>query len=382
MLWALVAMASLTVLTRSLVQTYHIEGSSMQPTFDNGQRLVIERLAYLAERPRRGEVVVFHAPTSPDQDFIKRVIGLPGERVLVKSGQVYVNGQRLDEPYVQNLADYTYPADGQALSVPPDAYFVLGDNRPVSFDSHAGWFVRADQLVGRAAVSIWPPSTWGAVPQPAVARLPVEEQLPSKVPAPPVPSPIAPPTGPRTVLDERFSALSPAWPNDPGSAWFANPGFQLAARRPGEFVAISAPLTDRPADVVVSGTFRKVGGPAGGGYGLIVRSQEPSTLDGRRQVGHYYVAEVGDKGEVGIWRRDGDHWVDLQPWTPSAAVRPGDGINELTLSARGTQLEFAVNGISVASVAGATLPAGGVGVFVGGDLNQILLERLLVQTTS
>jgi signal peptidase I len=162
----LAAVAGLTLLTRGVVQTFHIEGSSMEPNFTSGQRLAVERLAYLGSGPQRGEVVVFHSPTTPDEDFIKRVIGLPGDSVLIQNGRVFVNGQALDEPYVRFPADYSYPPDGQPTIVPPDSYFVLGDNRPASFDSHAGWVVRADELVGRAALSIWPPANWGPVQTP------------------------------------------------------------------------------------------------------------------------------------------------------------------------------------------------------------------------
>jgi signal peptidase I len=162
----LAAAAGLTLLTRGVVQTFHIEGSSMEPNFTSGQRLAVERLAYLGSGPRRGDVVVFHSPTTPGEDFIKRVIGLPGDRVLIQNGRVFVNGQALDEPYIRFPANYSYPADGQPTIVPPDSYFVLGDNRPASFDSHAGWVVRADELIGRAALSIWPPATWGPVQSP------------------------------------------------------------------------------------------------------------------------------------------------------------------------------------------------------------------------
>jgi signal peptidase I len=159
----LAVVAGVSLLARGVVQTFHIEGSSMEPNFTSGQRLAVERLAYVGGGPQRGEVVVFHSPTAPDEDFIKRVIGLPGDSVLIRNGRVFVNGQAVDEPYVRFPADYSYPADGQPATVPPDSYFVLGDNRPASFDSHAGWVVRSDELVGRAALSIWPPATWGPI---------------------------------------------------------------------------------------------------------------------------------------------------------------------------------------------------------------------------
>jgi signal peptidase I len=177
---------------RSLVQNFRVEGASMEPTLTTGQYLLINKAAYFHVEgtplehllpgtrqgstdypfggPQRGEIVVFRAPTQPDKDFIKRIIGLPGDTILVKNGQVYVNGERLDEPYIHFPATYTYPFDGQPRQVPDGNYFVLGDNRPNSSDSHLGWFVPVDNLVGKAWVSYWPPQDWGPVPSVVYAK--------------------------------------------------------------------------------------------------------------------------------------------------------------------------------------------------------------------
>ncbi|HET6319558.1 MAG TPA: hypothetical protein VFG86_24130, partial [Chloroflexota bacterium] len=123
-------------------------------------------------------------------------------------------------------------------------------------------------------------------------------------------------------------------------------------------------------------------GPAGGGYGLIVRSRDGASLDGASQVGHYYVFEVGDRGEVGVWLRDADRWVDLLSWSKSDAVKPGTATNELTVSAIGDHLSFLVNGIPVASQVDDMLHAGAAGIFVGGDGNQVALEHLTIRVPS
>jgi signal peptidase I len=171
---------------RSVVQNFRVEGASMEPTLQTGQYLLISKASYfhvegtpldklvptnrqgstdyLFGGPQRGDIVVFRAPTQPDKDFIKRVIGLPGDTVLVKNGTVYVNGEVLDEPYIHFPATYTYPFDGQPRQVPDGNYFVLGDNRPNSSDSHLGWWVPVDNLVGRAWVSYWPPTDWSLMP--------------------------------------------------------------------------------------------------------------------------------------------------------------------------------------------------------------------------
>lgn len=183
----------------------------------------------------------------------------------------------------------------------------------------------------------------------------------------------------RTVVDERFANNQRNWPNNPQStAWLANGAYRMFARQPGQFVSVGAGI-DRYRDVIVSGNFRKLSGPGGGGYALILRDQGPGPRDGINQGGQYYVFEVGDPGEVGIWRRDGQRWVELLPWTRSEAVRLGDAANELRVQAIGQQMTFFVNGVQVASQTDATLSEGGVGLFVGGDFNEVVVDRFLVQ---
>ncbi|HEY3058771.1 MAG TPA: signal peptidase I [Chloroflexota bacterium] len=180
----IVSSALLIAVVHALIQNFRIDGISMQPTFAAGEALIVDRTAYFKldavpfggilpiERgspgyvfggPRRGDVVVFRAPPQPDVDYIKRVIGLPGESVLVRDQRVYVNGLLLDEPYIRFPANYMFPGNGEPLTIPVGTYFVLGDNRPDSFDSHTGWVVPAQNLIGRAWLRYWPPSAWGVV---------------------------------------------------------------------------------------------------------------------------------------------------------------------------------------------------------------------------
>src|SRR5579884_3523789 len=126
----------------------------------------------------------------------------------------------------------------------------------------------------------------------------------------------------RTILDEHFADNPRGWPSNPEStAWLADGSYRQVARQASQFVALGAPITERLRDVVVTARFRKVGGPSGGGYGVIVRDEGPGPRDGINQGGRYYVLEAGDRGEVGIWRRENDRWIDILPWTSSPAVR-------------------------------------------------------------
>ncbi len=156
--------------------------------------------------------------------------------------------------------------------------------------------------------------------------------------------------------------------------------YRLFARDPAHFVALGAPVGNDLADVIVSARLHKTAGPAGGGYGLMLRTTSDVPLDGANQSFNGYVFEVGDRGEVGIWRRAGDHWVDLVPWTPSTAVHRADDSNELVAEATGNQLTLSVNGVQVARAQDAMFEVGGVGVFVGGDGNQAELDHLAVKT--
>ncbi len=128
-----------------------VENISMQPTLHSGEFVLVNKLAYKLGQPQIGDIIVFHYPRDPTEDYIKRVIGLPGDKVQVQGDHVYVNGQPLDEPYI--AAEPTYTGSWE---VPADSLFVLGDNRNQSSDSHSWGFVPYDYVVGKALVIYWP----------------------------------------------------------------------------------------------------------------------------------------------------------------------------------------------------------------------------------
>jgi hypothetical protein len=214
-------------------------------------------------------------------------------------------------------------------------------------------------------------------PVPTTAATPPPSPSPS-----PLPSSVADLLGgpPRTVLDDRFQNNQPGWPNRPDSTvWLVAHGLQLFARIPGHHVAVIAPGLAKLQNVAVTGEFHKVSGPAGGGYGLILRDQATDDGDGLVQVGPSYVLEADDRGEVGIWRRQGTTWINLVPWTASTTVNPGSAVNQLTAVAAGSHLTLLVNGTVAATASDSTLGAGRVGIFVGGDSNQAIIDRFTVQ---
>ena len=170
LLQTLLIMGALFLGTRTVVQNFRVDGPSMQPTLHSGEFLWVNKAAYFKMNgdyplggPQRGDIAVLKAPDSED-DLIKRVIGLPGDTLSIHHGQVFINQRPLQEPYISLYASYNFPIDGGEVKVPDRQYFVLGDNRANSRDSHLGWFVPAQNLVGRAWLSYWPPAAWGVMP--------------------------------------------------------------------------------------------------------------------------------------------------------------------------------------------------------------------------
>ena len=156
------------VLLMVATQQYRVEGQSMDPTLLDGQRILVNEFVYarngsggfVFHGPERGDIIVFDPPVESPEEFIKRVIGLPGDVVDIKNGVVYVN----DEPVHHGHGFTTSGGREYPFTVPEGEYFVLGDNRPRSNDSRAWGFVNADAVVGRAWFTYWPPSAlhvWG-----------------------------------------------------------------------------------------------------------------------------------------------------------------------------------------------------------------------------
>jgi len=135
-----------------------VDGSSMEPTLHNGEFVVVNKLAYKFGNPQIGDVIVFHYPRDPNQEYIKRVIGLPGDYVEILNGQVIVNDQVLTEPYIAMPPRYK-----AEWNVPVDSLFVLGDNRNNSSDSHNWGPVPLENVIGKALLIYWPPEAWGVI---------------------------------------------------------------------------------------------------------------------------------------------------------------------------------------------------------------------------
>jgi signal peptidase I len=160
-----VAFVVVVVIRLFLFDNYVVLGESMEPNFHNKERVIVNKVIYDIRKPQRGEVIVLHAPSG--EDYIKRVIGLPGEKIRVTGDQVFIDDKVITEGYIaeeirrakEQGSQYNrdnYPVGDAEVTVPEGHVFVLGDNRPRSSDSRAIGFISFEEIVGRAEVIYWP----------------------------------------------------------------------------------------------------------------------------------------------------------------------------------------------------------------------------------
>ncbi len=158
--------AIIFVVKQVALPTTIIRFSSMEPNLEEGQRIIVNKVVYFFHEPERGDVIIFTPPFESEEPFIKRVIGLPGETVEIKDGTVYIykdgNTLPLDEPYIKQPPAYTL----HQFKIPENNYFVLGDNRNNSSDSHTSWTVKREDIIAKAWLSIWPWDRWGLIANP------------------------------------------------------------------------------------------------------------------------------------------------------------------------------------------------------------------------
>jgi len=169
-----VILAIMVMIYLFIMSPQEINGASMEPNFHNGEYILTNKIEYKLSDPKRGEVVIFKSPRNKDIDYIKRIIGEPGDRVMLKGGSYYLNGTKLDEPY---LTPNTYISAGNYLqeeneiTVPVGRYFVSGDNRGHSSDSREFGPIPKEDFIGKAFFRYWPFSEAGVITPPSY-RLP------------------------------------------------------------------------------------------------------------------------------------------------------------------------------------------------------------------
>lgn len=166
-----IALSIFLVVYLFLLQPHQVNGQSMVPNFQSGEYVLTDKISYKIGEPKRGDVIVFHAPPSAHCpkgtgcDFIKRVLGVPGEMIEVKNNQIYVNSVPLEEEYIPEdfetaAGDYTRH---RTITLSENEYFVCGDNRPYSSDSRAWGPIKKTDIIGRAFFRYWPPESMGTI---------------------------------------------------------------------------------------------------------------------------------------------------------------------------------------------------------------------------
>lgn len=156
-----------------LFQPHMVKGASMDDSFHDGDYILTSKIAYRFSTPMRGDVVVFKSPYNPDIDFIKRIIGLPGDRIKIENGAVYVNGNPLDEPYAKQpitTIAQGFIHEGEEVIVPKGYIFAMGDNRPRSDDSREFGFIAQSEIIGKVFFQYFPPSHFGPIKNPYSVR--------------------------------------------------------------------------------------------------------------------------------------------------------------------------------------------------------------------
>lgn len=169
-----VAAAIFVIVYLFLLQPHQVKGASMKPNFHDGEYILTDKISYRFNQPNRGDVIIFKSPTDPDVDFIKRIIGLPGEKIKISDGKIVIindqnkNGFTLTEPYKINgpTSGGKEAPQNTEVKIGENQYFVLGDNRLESFDSRSWGNLPKANIIGKAWLRYWPLNKFGFVKHP------------------------------------------------------------------------------------------------------------------------------------------------------------------------------------------------------------------------
>lgn len=169
---AVIALIVIIGLREYLFADYVVDGQSMMPTVNDGDRVIVNKISYEWEDPQRFDMIIF--PVDHETDYIKRVVGLPGDEITYEDDELYVNGEQIDEPHLEDLKQFSFEEDftedftleevTDEKEVPEGELFVLGDNRQNSVDSRHIGFINKDQVIGQADVTVWPMNKIGFLP--------------------------------------------------------------------------------------------------------------------------------------------------------------------------------------------------------------------------
>lgn len=164
------ALAIFVVIYLFAAQPHQVKGASMMPNFVDGEYILTEKISYRLRNPKRGEVIIFKAPDKPELDYIKRVIGLPGEKVRITNGTIYINDLPLKESYLNpalQISSGRFLRENETYTVPEGSFIVFGDNRSHSSDSREFGPVTKKAIIGVALLRYWPLNAFTLIPKPS-----------------------------------------------------------------------------------------------------------------------------------------------------------------------------------------------------------------------
>ena len=164
-----VVMSIMVMIYLFVMSPQEIKGASMEPSFFDKEYILTNKILFKLRDPVRGDVIIFKSPANPEIDYIKRVIGLPGDTVALKQNAIFVNDVKIEEPYLSpgiTIFGGSYLGENQEVVIPPGKYFVLGDNRPHSADSREFGPIPKEDFIGKAFLRYWPFTRFGVIPQP------------------------------------------------------------------------------------------------------------------------------------------------------------------------------------------------------------------------
>lgn len=164
-----IALAIFVVVYLFFFQPHQVRGASMEPNFYDGEYILTDKISYRFKQPQRGDVIVFKSPKNPDVDYIKRIIGLPGESITITNGHIGINQYQLDEisylPSDVKVNPGSFTTEDKSFKIPPNEYFVMGDNRPRSSDSREWGTVSKNDIIGKSLLCYWPINCIGFIPK-------------------------------------------------------------------------------------------------------------------------------------------------------------------------------------------------------------------------
>lgn len=162
------AMAVFVIIYLFLFQPHQVRGNSMYPNFHDGEYILTDKITYRLKNPQRGDIIIFQAPQNKENDYIKRIVGLPGDNLKIESGRIFINNNLLEEYYLPSdflTQGGNFFKVGENVIIPEGQYFVLGDNRSHSSDSREWGLVPKANIVGKAWLRYWPANQFGIIPE-------------------------------------------------------------------------------------------------------------------------------------------------------------------------------------------------------------------------